>query len=258
MTQLSPERYYAQIEASTAAIAALVDGGDLSLPIPTCPEWSLRQLATHVGRTQRWVALTVRTRTTELIPFREVPDGRLPDDPAAGPAWLAAGAREIIATVRQAGDDPVWSFGGLLPARWWARRVCHETMVHAADGLLAAGYQPDVPADVAADAIDEWLTVLTAPSGDEPDQRVAALAEGTSLHVHATDEGLAGAGEWLLAREPDRVQVTRAHGKGTVAVTGPATALLLMLLRRAPAGDQRVTVHGEEAVLTRWLAETSF
>ncbi len=81
---------------------------------------------------------------------------------------------------------------------FWARRMCHETVVHAADALLAAGRPASIHADVAADGIDEWLTVLTVPEGTEPDPRAAALPAGRSLHVHATDEGLAGAGEWLL------------------------------------------------------------
>jgi uncharacterized protein (TIGR03083 family) len=261
MTQLDPERYYAQIAASTADLAALVDGADLTTPIPSCPEWTLRQLATHVGRAQRWAATIVSTRSAEFIPFRSVPDGRLPDDPAAHAAWLAAGAQQLSTAVREAGQDRVWANGDLAPAPYWARRMCHETVVHAADALLAAGRPVSIDADVAADGIDEWLTVLTVPDGPEgtePDPRAAALPAGRSLHVHATDEGLAGAGEWLLRHEPDGVRVDRAHGKGDVAATGPADRLLLMLLRRVPADDPALTVYGDASVLAGWLAGTAF
>jgi predicted lipid carrier protein YhbT len=79
-----------------------------------------------------------------------------------------------------------------------------------------------------------------------------------SLHVHATDEGLAGAGEWLLSHEPDGVRVDRAHGKGDVAVTGPADRLLLVLLRRAAADDPALTVYGDASVLAGWLTATAF
>ncbi|MGH3394052.1 MAG: maleylpyruvate isomerase family mycothiol-dependent enzyme [Streptosporangiaceae bacterium] len=258
MTQLDSERYYAQIAASTADIAALVDGADLTTPIPTCPEWTLRQLATHVGRGQRWAATIVSTRSAEFIPFRSVPDGRLPDDPAVQAAWLAAGAEQLSAAVREAGQDRVWAFAGLTPAAFWARRMCHETVVHAADAMLAAGRPVGIDADIAADGIDEWLTVLTVPEGTEPDQRAAALPPGRSLHVHATDEGLAGAGEWLLRHEPDGVQVDRAHGQGDAAVTGPADRLFMVLMRRAPAGDPALTVYGDASVLAGWLAGTAF
>ena len=50
----------------------------------------------------------------------------------------------------------------------------------------------------------------------------------------------------------------RAHGKGDVAVTGPADRLLLVLLRRAPADDPALTVYGDASVLAGWLTATAF
>jgi uncharacterized protein (TIGR03083 family) len=110
MPQLSVDRYFAEIEASTAGLAEILAEYDQSLPIPTCPEWTLRQLVTHVGRAHRWAAEITRTRSDAFIPFREVPDGKLPDDHAEQRAWLRAGAARIIDAVREAGSDLVWSF----------------------------------------------------------------------------------------------------------------------------------------------------
>src|SRR5690348_8760485 len=62
MTPISADRCYAEIEASTETLAGLVDGADLTIPIPTCPDWTLRQLATHVGRAHRWAAEIAATR----------------------------------------------------------------------------------------------------------------------------------------------------------------------------------------------------
>lgn len=95
MSQLTLDRYAAEITASTATLAALIDGADLTQPVPSCPDWTLRQLATHVGRVHRWVAEMVSTRSAESIPFRSVPDGRFPDDPAQRPGWLTAGAERL-------------------------------------------------------------------------------------------------------------------------------------------------------------------
>jgi uncharacterized protein (TIGR03083 family) len=256
--QLTAEHYYAQIESSTAVIAGLVDGGDLTRPIPTCPEWTLRQLATHVGRAHRWAAQIASTRSAEFIPFRSVADGRFPDDPAEHAAWLTAGAERAVAAIQEAGEDPVWAFGELAPASFWGRRMCHETLVHQADAQLAAGTKPDIEPQVAADAIDEWLTILSGPIYGRPDPRAAALPQGRVLHVHATDEGPAGSGEWLVSHEAGGVRVRRGHGKGDCALTGPAARLLLLLVRRAPAGDPAITVFGDTGLLTRWLAGTSF
>ena len=127
MPQLNPEIFYAEIGASTAALADLVSKADPALPVPACPGWTLRNLATHVGRAQRWAAEITATRSAEFIPFRSVPDGRFPDDRQAQAAWLNDGAQRVIAAVQAAGSDPVWAFGSLRPASFWGRRMAHET-----------------------------------------------------------------------------------------------------------------------------------
>ena len=70
MAQLSPDRHYKQIESGADGLADLLHSRGADLHIPTCPEWSLRQLVTHVGRAHRWAAQIVATRATGAIPFR--------------------------------------------------------------------------------------------------------------------------------------------------------------------------------------------
>jgi uncharacterized protein (TIGR03083 family) len=230
----------------------------------------MRQLVTHVGRAQRWAAEIARTRSAKFIEFRSVPDGRPPDDHADRGRWLADGAARLVTVLRDAGEDEVWAFGQMAPASFWARRMAHETTVHCADARLAVGGAVRMPADLAADAIDEWLTVLSGPVYGRPDPRAAALAPGATLHVHATDAE-PGCGEWLVRHSPDGVRVEAGNGgadpggrpPGTprgadVALSGPAADVLLVLLRRRPATDQAVRVAGDRAVLDTWLSQTSF
>jgi uncharacterized protein (TIGR03083 family) len=259
MPQLAADRYVAEIEASTAGLAEILAEHDQSLPIPTCPEWTLRQLVTHVGRAQRWAAEITRTRSDASIPFREVPDGKLPDDRAEQRAWLTAGATRIVDAVQEAGSDLVWSFTGPTPAGYWLRRMAHETLVHRADAQLGAGAEPElvIEAEIAADAIDEWLMLLTGGLGNS-DERTKALAAGSALHIHATDDRLGGRGEWMIRRDADGLTVEPGHGKGDAALTGPAASLLLVLMRRRPASDPAVTVYGDSAVVDGWLASTAF
>jgi uncharacterized protein (TIGR03083 family) len=263
---LTAERYYAEITASTGALAGLVDGADLTLRVPTCPDWTLRQLATHVGRAQRWAAEIVSTRSPRAVAFRDVPDGRIPDDPAGHAGWLRAGADRLITVLGQAGDVPVWALGEQRPAGFWARRMTHETTVHGVDAQLAAAAgngqpggeeRPAIAADVAADGIDEWLTVLAGPSDGEPDLRAAVLTAGESLHVHAADVPDA-TGEWVVSHDPDGITVRRAHEKATLALRGGASDLLLVLVQRVPPDDPAIRVHGDPALLHRWLAATRF
>jgi uncharacterized protein (TIGR03083 family) len=259
MPTVSPELYYAEIDASTAMLAVVVDSVDPGLAIPTCPDWTLRQLATHLGRTQRWATEIVKARSDKFIEFRAVPDGKLPADEAERGRWLTAGATRLVGALREAGDDQVWAFDMMSPAGFWARRMSHEVMVHCADAHLAVGAQVAMPAELAADAIDEWLTVMSKLAGGQPDRRLAALPPGRSLHVHATDPELGGRGEWLVTHASDDVlHVTREHGTADVALTGPAAEVLLILLGRLPVSRQSVHVYGDAALLNLWLKDITF
>jgi uncharacterized protein (TIGR03083 family) len=252
---ISEERFCAGIRESTARLAGIVSDEEETRPIPTCPEWTLRQLATHVGRGQRWAAEIVARRSAEFIPFRDVPDGRLPDDPATRPDWLNSGASRLIDAVRAAGPEQVWTFTGMRPAGFWARRIAHETAVHLADADLAVGREIRMAPDLAADGIDEWLWLTAADPGDRPPP---LPGEGQTLHVHATDDGLDGAGEWLVRRTPSGLAVEPDHARADVAVRGPAALLLLMLLRRLPPAEPGVEVLGDQALLGYWLENTQF
>jgi uncharacterized protein (TIGR03083 family) len=204
-----------------------------------------------VGRAQRWAATIVATRSAEPIPFREVPDGRLPDDPAERPGWLRRGAAQVTEAVRGAGPGPVWTHQGMGPASYWARRMAHETAVHRADGQITLGIRPVIDPAIAADGIDEWLGFTV-----EPGERSTAVPAGKVLHLHATDEGLDG--EWLIRGGPDGITVETGHGKGDAAVRGAASALLLVLMRRLPPDDSAVEVIGDRTLLDSWLAATPF
>ena len=253
---ISPDRWYDEITGSTATLAQLADGADLTRTVPTCPEWTMRQLITHVGRAHRWATAIVTTRSAAPIPFREVPDGKLPADPREHAGWLRAGAAGVVDAVRAARDDQVWTHPGPGPAWYWGRRMAHETAVHRADAQIALGQRPQIDPVTAADGIDEWLGFLAAPDPGE-DQPALAGLHGKVLHVHVTDEEVA-AGEWMIRPAADGVTVEPGHGKGDVAVRGPASDLLLVLMRRVPPGDPPVEVLGDAAVLDDLLAATAF
>jgi len=257
MPALPVERYYGEIGASTAVLAAIVESADQALPIPTCPDWTLRHLATHLGRAQRWAGEIVATRSAEFIEFRSVPDGKLPEDQAERGQWLNAGAGRLIDALRGARTEMVWAFGESAPASFWARRMSHEAMVHRADAELAAGADVTMTPDLAADAIDEWLTVMSGQVYGRPDPRLTALPRGRALHVHATDSELAG-GEWLVRHSENGIRVSEEHGGGDVALSGRAADVLLVLLGRRPPSDDAVRVYGDQDLLGSWLDGIKF
>ena len=73
-----------------------------------------------------------------------------------------------------------------------------------------------------------------------------------------TAEGLGAVGEWLITRTPTGINVQAGHARADVAVRGPAAKLLLVLLRRLPAGAPGTTVLGDQALLAHWLQNTPF
>jgi uncharacterized protein (TIGR03083 family) len=229
---------------------------DPETPVPTCPGWSLRQLLTHVGRGHRWAAMIVRERADARVDTRTVPDGKPPTDTDAAVGWLDDGARLLLDAVAATGAEvPVWTFTGPKPAAWWVRRRLHESVVHRADAAIALGAPYVVAAELAADGVSEWLDLLTArPVPDDG----PALAGGTVLHLHATDDGLGTGGEWLVGSEDGRIAWEHGHGKGAVAVRGSAADILQAVMRRIPADDPRLQVLGDAKVWRAWLERTPF
>lgn len=261
MTLLNDDRFAAEMRACTAALAGIVTA-DPGHPVPTCPGWAFRQLATHLGRGHRWAAEIVATRASQNIPMNEVPDGKLPDGPAEQTAWLNAGAELVADAVTAAGEEQVWTFLGPRPARFWLRRRAHEAAVHLADAQLASSHHIGLAADFAADGIAEWLEMVAASPRAATElarsRGEGVRGDGQTLHFHATDPGLAGAGEWLVRRTPSGIGVEPGHARADVAVRGPAARLLLVLTRRLPASDPAVEVLGDQELFRHWLEHTPF
>ena len=254
MHALGDDRFFTELRGYTAELARIIES-DLERQVPTCPGWTFRQLATHLGRGHRWAAQIVATRATTPISTREVADGKLPQDPAQHVPWLNAGADRVIEAVTAAGSDLVWTLAGIGPASFWARRRAHETAVHLADAQLASGQDVNLAPDLAADGVDEWLGLVAASTAGPARE---LRGDGQSLHFHATDPGLSGTGEWLVTRNPSGITVQRGHGKADVAVRGPASDLLLVLTRRLPPAAPGVEILGEQALLAHWLQHTPF
>lgn len=239
-----------------AAFAGLLEGADLSTPVPTCPEWTIGQLMRHVGRGDRWCAEIVAEKTLEPIDPRQVAGGKPPADPDEAITWLRAGARMLIDAVEASGSKtPVWTFLGTRPAEWWIRRRLHETAVHRADAALALGVDFVIESDAAADAISEYLERVVIRAAETVDSGGACpLADGQSVHLHATDTQ----GEWTVTGGSGRITVDLGHGRATVALRGPARDLLLALVRRGSADEMALEVFGERQVWDTWLDRTPF
>ncbi|WP_326595143.1 maleylpyruvate isomerase family mycothiol-dependent enzyme [Streptomyces brevispora] len=257
MSHLSHERYCDEIVLRTEALRAAVSGADLDATVPTCPEWTLRDLAVHVGGVHRWAGEIVRTQATEALPDDRVPhftpDG---DDPAVLDAWLAEGAAGTAEVLREAGPElKAWSWYRDQSAGFWARRMAIETVVHQADAALTAKVPYTMAADLAADTIDEWLQFVAGAQAEGDSEAVELRGAGRSIHLHATDTPGA---EWLIEFGEDGFTWRHAHEKATVALRGPLTDVMLVFNRRLAPDSDRVEVLGDAELLDFWLARSSF
>ncbi|MEV0320579.1 maleylpyruvate isomerase family mycothiol-dependent enzyme [Streptomyces sp. NPDC050658] len=262
MTTMDYDRYCAEVAGQLGQFRATLAGADLSATVPTCPEWTLADLARHVGGAVRWAERLVATRATEDIPEEQVSGIRGPegDDAAALDAWLAETAELAAKTLGGVpADTAVWSWSDRQDAGFWARRMTHEVAVHRADAAIAAGVPYEVAPEVAADAIDEWLEIVRFVQRSDPSDSAAELrGGGRSIHLHATDAAAELNAEWLIEFGEDGFDWRRGHEKATVALRGPLTEVLLAFYRRRSPDDGGVEVLGERELLDFWLERASF
>lgn len=246
------ERHRAAAEAEIARFVEVTAEADPATPLPTCPGWTVADLMRHLGTIYRWMTHIVVTRPARRIPATEL-GIEPPADDGACHGWLAAGVEPLTTALRATdGDEPVWTLGPDQHLRLWSSRLLAETLVHRADVELALGRTPAVDQEVAADAVEEFLTTVL-----HYDRVIARLKEfghaGETVHLHATD----GEGEWTATLGADgRTAWERGHSKGSVAVRGTAADLLFLLWGRYPL-DERFTVFGDEELLRALLAELS-
>src|SRR5262249_37107428 len=94
MTPLTHDRYCHEVVAQTGMLADVLRGADLSVTVPTCPDWTLAGLVRHIGGNLRSVETAVRTGTPVEDPGGWVPGAAGPGggDPAGLGAWLAGAA----------------------------------------------------------------------------------------------------------------------------------------------------------------------
>ncbi|HEX8761263.1 MAG TPA: maleylpyruvate isomerase family mycothiol-dependent enzyme [Pseudonocardiaceae bacterium] len=260
MAPLRDDRYLDALTVQSALFAEALRGADLRQPVPTCPDWTLYQLAEHVGQAHRVVTELITNRVTAPPNPAEFALAAAPEDADKLGSWLIDGATDLVGAIRAAGPQtPVWTWFEDQRVGVWARREAHETAVHRADAELALGREFDLEPDLAADAISEWLDALSSPQLVEFRPEFAELrGEGQILHLHSTDPGLGEAGEWIVRRTPSGPVWEHGHTKGAVAVRGAVVDLLLVLLRRVPAEQASIEVLGDPAILAHWLQHTRF
>ncbi|MBT2451391.1 maleylpyruvate isomerase family mycothiol-dependent enzyme [Streptomyces sp. ISL-43] len=255
---MNPDQHGAAVAAETAGFVATIAAVDLSLPVPTCPGWTLGDLTQHVGSVHRWFTELLRRRIQQPPTSRAV-DLRLPEHPDGLPDWLAAGAGEAAEVFAATDlDEPMWAWGVDQHARFWVRRMLFETLVHRVDAQLALGLSPHVDRVLAVDGIDEFLTNLPFASSFAP-LTAQLRAPHQTIRFSCTDGD--GDGDWLVGLRPDGFALVadRAEPRAADAtVRGTAADLLLLLYGRLDRRSDTFHLLGDPDLLDHWFAHSAF
>lgn len=246
----------ATIERETNACAAMLEGGDLTGEVVSCPGWRVLDLVKHLGVVQRWAAQMLRDLATEELSFRQV-DRQLPSDPTGYAGWLRAGGELVAEALRAApASAPVWTWGDGRSCGWWSRRLVHETVVHRADVAFSFGQPFEVDPQVAADGIEELLVNLPAAGARGLAPRLGELeGHGEQLELAATDTG----DSWSVTVDGrGAFRWARTAGAADASLQAPAATLLLVLYRRLPSDAAGVERRGDDALVDRWLQHATF
>jgi uncharacterized protein (TIGR03083 family) len=239
---MEPLEYLERVEANVALLIDAARTAGVDAPIPTCPDWKVADLARHQGRVFHWMCHLLETKATEYASPKELEAQAEKEEPLG---WLESGAEKALALFSQADPDtPVWNWisGTPAPARFWYRRMAHETVIHRVDAESAAGRPPTrvEPAELASDGIDEFLAFLPIRAGRK------GIPLSGSYHFHTTDVP----GEWVVAFADGTVEIRREHAKADTAVRGPASDLELFIYNRGPADG--LEIFGDPAHMAAW------
>jgi uncharacterized protein (TIGR03083 family) len=255
MLTIDEQDLIAHIERDAAGLLAAARRAVPSAAVPSCPDWDVVDLAWHIGEVHAFWGTIVRDRLQHRDQYVD------PDRPSSHDAtfdFAEHAAALLLEALRSTPTDTrVWTWSSQNDVAFVLRRMAQETAVHRCDAEAAAGAEATadagasrdrlrIPAGLAADGIDEFLTHFLPDVVDDPPPLAG------SVHLHCTDTE----GEWTVALDDDgSYDVARGHAKATAALRGPAHDLLVTLWRRVPLGPP-IEVFGETSVAEALIART--
>jgi uncharacterized protein (TIGR03083 family) len=221
-------------ERAAAFRAAIAAAPDLDVRVPTCPEWTLFDLATHLGVSRRKSAAIVSAGPADTMPDKSAWEGApAPREREALLAWLTEATQAQLDALREAGPDRgCWT--------WWddsqspqttgavARHQVQEISVHTYDAQLTLGAPQPLPDEIALDGVEEFEFTCCATTSAWPH-------DPAIVDYHAT-EGRSWR-LWLSAEGARVARLTAADdGPADLSARGTASDLVLVFYGRIP-GD---------------------
>lgn len=230
-------RYLELLDADVRRIVDIADD-QLAAPVPSCPGWQVRDVIVHLAM--------VYLHKIECMRNLAPPDPWPPKLDESDPVGLLrSGYDSLGAQLRERGPRaPAFTWHPSdQTVGFWYRRMALETVVHRLDVELSAGTPTPVPEDLAADGIDEVLTLMLA--GDWSDAPLA----GDPFRV----ELCPGGATWLITLEPRRITCEQpqrpVEPRPDLGIAGSAAELFGWLWGRGSLPTADIT--GDDALVTR-------
>ncbi|GAA2136477.1 maleylpyruvate isomerase family mycothiol-dependent enzyme [Kitasatospora kazusensis] len=248
-------------DRSTAFRAAIAAAPGLDVQVPTCPEWTLFDLAQHLGEGRLAWAATVAAGPGATAKSAPRGDAAAPREREALLAWLAASTQELLDALREAGPDRgCWTWWGKSQSPQTcagaARRQLHEIAVHTYDAQLTVGTPQPLPDEVAVDGVEEFLSTICTTTEAWPHEPGAVdyhATEGRSWRNSFSAEGA----RFSRIPVPGSTPATAADpAAADASARGTAHELVLALYDRIPLDSLKL--DGNRAVfdqLVEWDPE---
>jgi uncharacterized protein (TIGR03083 family) len=219
--------------------AEVVRSTRLDTTVPSCPGWTVADLAQHMAYIHRWVTQAVLTcaRPPAEIPG---PEGPTNDELAD---HLLDGVETLVRTL-EAHDEsaPTWHpFNAPQVLAVWPRRQAQETMIHRWDAENAVGGAGALDPAMAADGILEYFEIIV-PRVVARDGRMAPTGV---LRIECPEEGFVCTVSAATTVDVELGDGVTATPDATIRGTSPDVLLALW---------RRVELPGEHTALAaEWL-----
>lgn len=197
-------------------------GGDLSVPIEHCGDWTLHDLADHLDRGNLWAAVAITENRGDYQA------AEAPRNQADLVSWFHAASAVLLDALDPDPATPAWTIFPPRTVGFWQRRRCLEALVHRWDAEQALGVRTTLDSVLAGDGVAEVIDTI-APRQIELGR---ASAPDHAVRFAATDAD----SSWVWG-----------PGDPVATVSATTAELLLMLWGRISSGDQAITWQGDRA-----------
>ncbi len=212
-------RYLAHLRRESGAFGACL-AADLSAPVRHCGDWTLYDLADHLGRDNLWAAAAVTDQRGDFAA------PAAPRDRIALENWFRDTCDVLHAALDTDPAATAWTIAPPPTVGFWQRRRCLETLIHRWDAQHALGATGPLDPALAADGVAEVVGTM-AP-------RQIRLGRMPPASHAVRFRALDAESSW-----------TFGPGEPVATIQATAASLLLLLWGRLPADDPSITWDGD-------------